>query len=161
MRTWNINNWRANKNWGREMRKPFSGRFFVCGGTLWAVPALGLRRIQQVPWRDGRTARPKCALGLARQFSLTFERRELRLTPTSACSQVSFMERRGRSFRGAYNSLHSRPRVAGMTPEPTSPWAHVGRHGPRNVALKGQNEKHFWEVRREKEDDPLSYGSKE
>jgi hypothetical protein len=52
---------------------------------------------------QGFPARSKWALGPARQFSLTFERREIRLAPTSVCSQVSFIERCGRTLGALTN----------------------------------------------------------
>ncbi len=78
----------------------------------------------------GFPARPKWALGPARQFSLTFERRELRLTPTSACSQVSFIERCGRSFRRRYR--------------PTPLTSSRSGHGPRAHFSMGQRYTQFY-----------------
>jgi hypothetical protein len=60
------------------------------------------------------------------------------LAPKSACSQVSFVERCGRSFRGTDNPLHSRPHVAGMAPTPISQWGNVGRYEASNYAFRAK-----------------------
>jgi hypothetical protein len=73
-----------------------------CGRTLRAVPALGLRRMQQAALR--RLASPASQMAFRVGLAVQIEIRAAGTSqkPTSACSHLIFTAYCGRSFRGRY-----------------------------------------------------------